>query len=152
MQEIKLTQGKVTQVDDEVYAELNQYKWQFDKGYATRSVIKDNKRKKIYMHRVITNTPEGMDTDHINGDKLYNLRANLRICTRSENMRNRGKQANNTSGYKGVIWEKQSHKWRAHIKINGRLRRIGCFPKIEDAAEAYKQAAAILHGKFAKQN
>ena len=57
--------------------------------YAVRSVQGYRRRESvIYMHRQIMNTPEGMLTDHRNGDGLMNLRENLRICTEAENTHN----------------------------------------------------------------
>lgn len=47
-----------------------------------------------------------MVTDHINQNPLDNRKANLRIVTNSKNLFNRGKNTNNTSGFKGVSWDK----------------------------------------------
>jgi hypothetical protein len=59
---IKLTQGKYALVDDCDYEQLNQYKWHYSQGYAARRQF----GKVVLMHRQIMQTPEGMDTDHIN--------------------------------------------------------------------------------------
>jgi len=83
--EIPLTQGKVALVDAEDYDMLMKWKWFAHKDgnvfYATFSLKKDpvtKKRSKLWMHRVIMQTPDGMQTDHINGDGLDNRRKNLR--------------------------------------------------------------------------
>lgn len=84
--EIPLTKGKSAIVDDDLYWSLSQIKWHYSGGYAVYFEKKTRPRKAVRMHRLINNTPEGMDTDHINGNKLDNRRANLRTCSRSANV------------------------------------------------------------------
>lgn len=155
--EIKLTQGKVAIVDDELFEWLNQWKWCYQRnsnakytGYATRH--KSNPSKTEYMHRVIMNPPKGMDIDHIDGDGLNNQRNNLRICTHAQNGMNRSKNKNNSSGFKGVFWDEITRKWRAIIDRNDKHIHLGRFSDIEDAAKAYDKAARELYGEFAYQN
>ena len=81
--------------------------------------------------------------DHINGDTLDNSIENLREVTGSENQQNRGKQKNNSSGYKGVT--KCGNKWRSEIQVNGKKIYQGTFHSPEEASEAYKKAALIYH-------
>lgn len=107
MKKIKLTQGKYAIVDDEDFEWLNQWKWCYCK-YVIRDIILNKKNKRIYMHRLIMNTPEKMQTDHINGNKLDNRRNNLRICTQSQNNMNRKISKLNTSGYRGIYWDKDN--------------------------------------------
>lgn len=90
------------------------------------------------------------DTDHINGERNDNRIANLRLATRSQNQANRGAQANNTSGAKGVCWHKGIHKWVAHVRVGGEKKHLGTFVRRDEAEAAY-QVAAILHfGPFAR--
>lgn len=77
--------------------------------------------------------------DHINGDKQDNRIENLRLSTPLENMRNRGKNENNTTGYNGVYLS-SSGRYRARIKINGKLIGLGTFDTVELAAAARKSA------------
>jgi hypothetical protein len=154
MKTINLTQNKVILVDDEDYDFLNQWKWYFNNGYAIR-LIWNHKSKKIehiYMHRVILNTGIGMDTDHLNHNGLDNRKANLRVATRSQNQANRVISKNNTSGYKGVIWNKQKNKWQAQIKINRKLKVLGFYQSSKNAALAYNIATVGYFGKFSKTN
>ncbi|MGK6932818.1 HNH endonuclease [Escherichia coli] len=65
------------------------------------------------------------DIDHINLVRDDNRIANLRLATRSQNIQNVNKKANNKSGYKGVSWDKKSRKWRAQIVINKRKVNLG---------------------------
>jgi hypothetical protein len=152
MKKIQLTQGKVSLVDDSDFDELSKHKWCYrSDGYAVRMSSYPNP-KIIRMHRVIAGTPDGMDTDHINGDKLDNRRANLRTCTRSENMRNDGKHSDSTSGYKGVTWRKDTKKWQAQLGVKYKHINLGSFDTAEEAARFYDVAANAYHGEFARTN
>src|SRR3990167_11489999 len=95
MKRIKLTKGQYALVSDEDYEELNKVKWfalqsrgvkRFDAARNAPSV--KGKEKVLLMHRVIMNTPQGLDTDHINHNPLDNRRENLRICTHGQNISN----------------------------------------------------------------
>jgi len=154
MKEISLTQGKVSPVDDEDYTYLSQWKWYYSAdGYAVRSYRKLNgKRGRLYMHRIINNTPKGIDTDHINRDRLYNRKINLRNATRMQNLANTDKPKNNRSGYKGVSWNKKNCKWHASIRFNRKKIHLGYFHDVDTAAVTYDIAAYNLYGKFAKMN
>lgn len=162
MAEIKLAGGLLTEVDDANFEWLNQWRWYLSSsGYATRTqYVKGSGRKKqknkiIRMHRLITNAPDGLLTDHIDGDKLNNRRSNLRLATHTENHQNRGKQDNNTSGYKGVFLHNPKLKkpWRARITIPGNTNKhLGFFATPELAARAYNKAATEHHGEFARLN
>ena len=150
---INLTQGKSAIVDDEDYENLVVHKWHCtSKGYAARNIPtgEQGKQTLVRMHRQIMNAAPDMEVDHWNLNKLDNRRLNLRICTFSENQRNRGKLSNNTSGFKGVSWHKRAHKFRAQIKLNGKQKSLGCYPTAEEASAAYVKAAHELHGNFAR--
>ena len=74
-----------------------------------------------YVHRIIFLMHHGYMPeliDHIDGNTLNNRIENLRPATKSTNGMNRGKQKNNTSGYKGVYFSNERKKWIAQIKIN----------------------------------
>lgn len=86
---LELTRGMFAQVDPEDFAYLSQWSWAFNGHYAFRTARIEGKKRTVYMHRVIMNTPEDLDTDHLNRDRLDNRKANLRVCTRSENLQNR---------------------------------------------------------------
>lgn len=153
MKKIFLNKGKHTLVDDKDFKWLSEYTWYFsDTGYAKSTLWEDGKALQIRMHRLITGAKRRQMCDHINGDKLDNRRENLRLCTNAENMRNRGKTARNTSGFKGVSWHKQRKKWRAQIKVFYKEKYLGLFENKKDAARAYNEAATTAFGKFAVLN
>lgn len=148
--EISLTQGYVALVDDDDFEWINKFRWHTrHSGGITYAVRHINVKEFIYMHRLIANTPDGMETDHINLDGLDNRRCNLRICTHSENMANRRLQSNNKSKRRGVVWHKQLNKWQAGITYHGKYVHIGLFDDLEDAAEAYHNKSKELFGEFA---
>ena len=149
MKKIKLTQSRYALVDDEDYESVSRWKWTYGKhGYAYRN----DRGKKIYMHRLIMDAPDNMEVNHRSGNGIDNQRGNLQVCFHSSNLSNRGPQKNNTSGYKGVTWHKQTGKWLAQIVAKGRMYYLGLFVDIEDAARAYNEAALLYHGDFAYLN
>lgn len=152
---IPLTQGKFTLVDDVDFNKLSGFKWcamrvKGGKYYAKRTVREGEGKKNIFIHRLVAETPKGMDTDHINGDTLDNRRANLRWCSATENMRNQKIHSDNTSGFKGVF--KSRNRWVARIRINGINKHLGSFKEKEDAARAYDSNAKKYFGEFARLN
>ena len=104
-----------------------------------------------FLHRLailyITGAYPVEDVDHIDGDKLNNRLCNLRACSTVENSWNRTKNKNNTSGFKGVSFDKGKGKFAAshhkhYVKIH-----IGYYATAEEASEAYKSATAY-RGEF----
>jgi len=87
--------------------------------------------------------------DHIDGDKLDNRIENLRAATVGQNQHNRKTNANNTSGYKGVSWNKAQKKWTARITLERKTINLGYFANVEEAAEVVRKAREELHGSFA---
>jgi len=153
MKYIPLTQGKYALVDDEDYEVFIQWKWcYYQEGYAARK-SDFIPRKTVLMHRKIMQAPTGMQVDHINGDKLDNRRANLRLCTSQQNTLNQPKRRMETSSqYKGVCRDKKTGRWRAMITVNGKQKSLGRFADEIDAAKAYDDAAIQHHGEFASIN
>jgi hypothetical protein len=110
---------------------------------------------KIYLeHRVIWIyfnglIPKNLFIDHINQNKNDNRIENLRLCTRSENQYNRGAYKNNTSGVKGVSYNKALKKYSSQMRINDVKTHLGYFDTIELAKEAYDLKAIEVQGQFA---
>jgi len=157
VREITLTQGKVALVDDEDFERVSQYKWHFSfclrgVGYARRDTSIKGKKIRMYLHRFILNAPIGADVDHINRETLDNRKSNLRICSRSENLRNALSRTGATSKYKGVGWDKSRKKWSTKINLHGKTINLGRFKSEIVAAKAYNRAALKYHGEFARVN
>lgn len=133
-------------IDTEDLSVLEGCYWHYDKsGY-----IQNTKRGKL--HRLIVNAAKGENVDHVNHDVADNRKGNLRICTQAENTRNSKLRTTNTSGYKGVTWNKDAHKWQAQIKVDYKHIYLGVFEDKVQAAKTYNTAALKYHGEFAKLN
>ncbi len=77
--------------------------------------------------------PYGIDIDHKDQDKQNNKWDNLRLISRSCNMRNCGNNKRNTSGVRGVYWDKKNKKWKAQIKNNDKVKHLGRFSNFDNA-------------------
>lgn len=151
MKLIPLTQGKFAIVDDEDFDLLNQWKWGYTHGYARRTGSRPEQQH-IYMHRIILKVGVGQMVDHKNTDSLDNRKENLRLCTKSSNGMNRGKNKNNTSGYKGVELatdHKRRKPWSARIGFQGKQIKLGSFSTPQEASIAYNVAAMKYHKEYA---
>lgn len=169
MKTIILSNGMECFVDDGVYEQIGHLKWQATsrkKGtrwYAARKKVLINNSPgsspsiAIYMHRLITNCPENMQVDHLDGNGLNNVIENLRICTRQQNTSycKKSKTYNGkptTSKYKGVGAKKQTRRWKATIRHHRKEMHLGYFKTEKEAARAYDLAALELNGDFALLN
>lgn len=144
---------------DECDSDLAAFVWFVNgKGYAVMSG--DNEPRLQRMHRLVLarmlERPLARHEfpDHINGDKLDNRRSNLRLATNAENAFNRGRNVNNTTGYKGVYRNPGSavNPFVAKIMVDRRFRYLGSFPTAQEAALAYDAAAVRFAGQFAQVN
>ena len=153
---IPLTRGKSAKVDPEDYIWLSQFRWhcKVNKNtiYAVRTITEAGRSKRIFMHRLIMNTPPHLVCDHINHYGLDNRKTNLRNCTISQNNANSRSARGASSKYKGVSWDKRRKKWSAYIKKDFKQFNLGQFDNEIDAAKAYDRAAKKYHGEFAGLN
>lgn len=148
VREIPLTCGLVAIVDEADYEILSRFQWRAtsSRGRNTCYAARKEGGHTILMHRQIMATPRGMVTDHVNGDGLDNRRANLRICTNGDNLKNRCRPRTNTSGFKGV----REHRGQFLARV-GR-EHLGTYLTAADAAKAYDAAAKIAYGEYARLN
>jgi len=151
MKIIKLTQGKQTIVDDADFDFLNQWKWHYNVKYAVGQTGDKGAKKRVYLHTLLLKKKPNQFIDHINGNRLDNRRTNLRLCSNRQNQQNRARPSNNTSGFKGVVWNKKSKKWQSGIKINSKQVHLGLFNDKFEAHNAYYEAAKKYFGEFAHQ-
>lgn len=156
---IKLTRGKQAIVSPED-ADLTELAWYVimpapNKFYVMRRIPKTHNERE-YLHRLVLSRMLGRDllptedVDHTNMNPLDNRRENLRLATRSQNLANTKTRSNNTSGFKGVYFDKTKQKWRAIITVNKEIKRLGRFDTPEEAHAAYCEAAKHYYGEFAR--
>lgn len=160
MIEVPLRGGLVAQIDDQDYDLVSGYKWTARRDRKTDGIyavgLKSGMQNAVLMHRIILGAGPGEVVDHADRNGLNNTRANIRICTYSQNQQNAKKRKNRSthrsSKYKGVSWKVSSNKWRAQIKSNGQVIDLGLFVDELEAAHAYDKAAREVFGIFSRPN
>ena len=90
--------------------------------------------------------PPGLTIDHADGDTNNNSLSNLRIADHYQQMQNRGKFKNNTSGYKGV--RQIGVKFEARVTAYKVIHYLGMFDTAEEASAAREAKAREVHGEF----
>jgi hypothetical protein len=130
-------------VDDEDFERFGHLSWYLESkpGRALYASRNSSDGGTIYLHRSVCGCThgDGQIVDHRNGDGLDNRRANLRITTHAQNMRNRRPRSFGTSRYRGVYRFKRTGKWSARAKVNYQSIWLGSFDD-EDAAGAAVEA------------
>lgn len=132
--------------DLDSWERLKNYSWRKNHGYA---VTQENRRQ-ISFHREVMNVENPkIQVDHINGNRLDNRKENLRLCTNQENSFNKYKNSNNTSGFKGVYFDRRDSKWRSSIQFNGKsYKSPKRYDTPEEAYEWYKKKSDELFKEF----
>ncbi|MFA5397501.1 MAG: AP2 domain-containing protein [Methanogenium sp.] len=131
-------------IDKEDYAKIKEYRWCFfPGGYVW------NNANKTFLHNVLMGSK---NIDHINGDGLDNRKCNLRLANQSQNNMNKRLSKCNSSGFKGVHYDKQSGKWIVQIRKERKLAFKASVHSKEEAAKLYDKKVKELFGKFARTN
>ena len=106
--------------------------------------------RKFYLHSRLVYLyhngymPNGV-IDHINGNPSDDRIENLRDVTYSINQRNMKLHKGNKSGFMGVWFNKDRHKWEAYINVNGKRKRL-YYGKSKAKAIVIRKAAESLYG------
>jgi hypothetical protein len=137
---------KVCQVDDEDAGIIIKNTWQLK---YSKGIFYARCQKGQYLHRMVINARINL-VDHADRNGLNNKKENLRICTKSQNGMNRPKQINNTTGFKGVHFNRYAKKYQAKIQINSKQIHIGYFLSKEEAFDAYCEASKKYHGNYGR--
>jgi hypothetical protein len=155
MAEIELTKGQTALIDDADLERVSQYRWHAGEalsrsggqlGWYAKSRVNG---RTAYLHRFIMEVGPGQLVDHINGNRLDNRRANLRLCTPAQNAMNSDQRVGK-SGYRGV--QPFKGRYRVVLQAGGVIHRVGHYDTPEEGARAYDAAAERLHGPFARLN
>lgn len=107
--------------------------------------------KYIYMHQAIYLLFHGYIPkiiDHVDNNRKNSKIENLREATKAQNAWNAKLNCRNTSGVRGVSWNKQTKKWRAALMVNGKSLHLGRFSDIQDAENAVKLARKQHYGNY----
>jgi hypothetical protein len=79
--------------------------------------------------------------DHKNGCRTDNRITNLRDVPQSINAKNCRRNRRNKSGVAGVYWYRQTSRWAAVVRVDGKSRHLGYFKSLDAAAEARSRAS-----------
>lgn len=145
--------GEAFFFDLEDYDKIKNYCWFLNSdGYVMSNKSASEGYGHIFLHRLIVPIKKGERIDHKNGNPLDNQKSNLRIVNASQNAMNYKIPSNNTSGVRGVIFDKACNKWRAEIKINGKSIYLGRYIQLEAAIAARKEAEEKYFGEYSYDN
>ena len=104
--------------------------------------------RRYFAHRLAILYTDGYlpenTVDHIDRVPWHNWRLNLREASYQCQQRNCKMRSDNTSGAKGIYWHKLTRKWIARICVNGKMRNLGLYTSILDAAFARFAAEQCL--------
>lgn len=136
-------------VDDSDFEYLSKYKWYYEKP----SKKSENEYAKSYIdkkfvkaHRIILGiSGKNNFVDHIDGNGLNNQKNNIRVCSSSDNQKNK-KRIYGTSRFRGV--NKHPGGWVAKITINKKQKHLGLFQDEVEAAKAFNKAAIESGNQF----
>jgi hypothetical protein len=115
-----------------------------------RTVFLD--QQSYLLHRIVYKMFNGECNgviDHIDGNPANNRIENLRLATMEQNQRNAKLRKDNTSGIKGVSFDKSKNLWRVRLQINKKCKIFGDFEDLELAQLVAVEARNKYHGSFA---
>ena len=148
------SKGEEFYFDLEDYDKIKDYCWMINnRGYVSCSVRKNKKAIDILMHKIIMDSSNDEDVDHINGisTRNDNRKSNLRKCTHQMNMCNYSKPKNNTSGVTGVSWDNRYSVWKAYITYRNKRINLGTYNDFKDAVKARLLAEKKYFGDYSAQ-
>lgn len=129
--------NNIVLIDKDDYKFVKDYVWRVMGGYVYTGHKKESNL--ISMHRLVMEKngftiEDNKQIDHVNRNKTDNRKSNLKIVTASENLQNRGRFRNNTSGTKGVTYV--GGYWRATIGYDNKKHTVGNYKTKDEAINA----------------
>ena len=83
--------------------------------------------------------------DHRNHNVCDNRKSNLFIVPQTLNQGNKKNQSNNTTGFKGILWDANSHDWRVQVRFN---KTFVARKRFMDFLEAYNYWYNAYHDYY----
>ena len=122
--------------------------------YWQLSIVSAESKKEIrpYVHRFAWYATHGewpTEIDHDNRDGLDNRLTNIRLATREQNHANEKRRITNTTGVKGVYFNKRLGKFAVRVGLDGKRYFGGHHEKLDEAKAAVRKLREKLHGEFA---
>lgn len=123
-----------------------------DKGYLQVMVDRRNYKAHLLIWLIKTGEWPLRQIDHRDTNKANNRWHNFRLATNQQNHANRGKNKNNTSGYKDVVFIRNcpQRPWQARITVNGKQIAFGQHASPEEAALAVADGHRQYFGEFSR--
>ena len=147
-------------IDTEDLEKVIRYNWFIDRrcqrvGYHIchmsyrRESENSPKMQRILLHRYLMNPKDNELIDHVNHNTLDCRKCNLRKTTNALNLKNRkGKNKNNSTGYRNVSFNKQSGKYLVQLQVNGKNKRLGEFYDVDEAGKFAEKMREEFYGDF----
>lgn len=143
--------GESFYFDLEDYDRIKDFYWENNHGYAVAKKYHNDTIEYIYMHRFLIGAQDDYIVDHIDRNRVNNVKNNLRLTNSSGNAKNASIAKNNTSGFTGVTYDRRRNQWIAQITVNYQNKSIGEYVAKEDAIKARLEAEKKYFGEFAPQ-
>lgn len=141
-------------IDLEDLNRVLEFKWRVGNG----RVYSRKNGKALSLSRFILNIQDdefnfNKVIDHIDGNPLNNSKDNLRICTQSENSRNKhlDKTQISKSGYVGVSYNRKRYRWYSQVSVKRKPCYVYSNKSIKNAVYARYIAEKILYKEYTEK-
>ena len=147
-------------IDLEDIEKVKYKKWRINHGHVITGLPynyegkADNKKARDISHIVLNISPEKdgeIVVDHKDGNPFNNKKVNLRICTQTENTKNKSFTSNNTSGFIGVSWDKVRNSWTPEIRNEYKRWHLGRWKSKQEAVYVRMYAEQLLFKEYANE-
>jgi hypothetical protein len=141
-------------IDADDFDRVNAHCWCVTSNH---QIIGSVNGQSITIGRFLLNYDGELDVDHIDTNPANNMKCNLRIVTRGENLQNRNKFSSyadcpTLARFKGVTYDWLSAKWKAQLGFKGAVIYLGLYNTELEAAMAYNAGAQKYFGETARLN